>query len=146
MSLHPRHLPAICAVLGLTWLGPALWIVVAPHSFFDHVGPFGPYNAHYLGDGAAFQAGIGAALVAAARYEQLRAGTLAVSLAAFGFHTVNHWIDVNHANGGSNAGVTDAILLTLVTLITIAPLQAALRKEAPCESSWPARQAPSASS
>lgn len=146
MALHPRHLPAICAVLGLTWLGPALWIAVAPHSFFAHVGPFGSYNAHYLGDAAAFQAGIGAALLVAARVDQLRAGALAASLAAFGFHTINHWIDVNHANGGSNAGVTDAILLTFVTLITIAPLQAALRKEDSCASSWRAHQAPSASS
>lgn len=146
MSLRPRHLPAICAALGLTWLGPALWIAVAPHSFYAHVGPFGPYNAHYLGDAAAFQAGIGAALVLAAWLEPLRAGALAASLAAFGFHTINHWIDVNHANGGSSAGLSDAILLTLVTLLTIAPLQAALRKEMPCESSWPARQAPSASS
>ena len=76
----------------------------------------------------------------------MRAGALAIALGAAGFHAINHWIDVNNANGGSNAGITDAVLLTLLTLITIAPLQAALRKEATCESSWRAHRAPSAGS
>jgi hypothetical protein len=129
MPFPSRHLAAVCVALGLTWLVPALWIVVAPHSFFDHVGPFGPYNSHYLGDAAAFQAGIGVPLIAAARFEALRAGALTVGLAAFSLHAINHWVDVNAANGGSNAGVTDAVLLTAVALLCIAPLQAALRKE-----------------
>jgi predicted anti-sigma-YlaC factor YlaD len=129
MPFNSRHLPPVCVVLGLVWLVPALWIVVAPHSFFSHVGPFGAYNSHYLGDAAAFQAGIGVVLIAAAWLEPLRAGALAIAFGAFAFHTINHWIDVNGANGNSNADVSDAILLTIATLITIAPLQAALRKE-----------------
>ena len=129
MPFNPRYLPAVCVALGLAWLVPALWIVIAPHSFFDHIGPFGSYNPHYLGDAAAFQAGIAVPLIAAAWIEPLRAGALAVGLAAVSFHAINHWIDVNNANGTSNADVTDAILLTLLALLTIAPLQAALRKE-----------------
>ena len=70
-------------------------------------------------------------LIAAAWIEPLRAGALAVGLAAVSFHALNHWIDVNNANGGSNADITDAILLTLLALLTIAPLQAALRKDQP---------------
>jgi hypothetical protein len=146
MSLHPRHLPAVCVVFGLTQLVPALWIVVAPHSFYTHVGPFGPYNGHYLGDAAAFQAGIGTALLAAAWLAPLQAGALLAGVGAAGFHAINHWIDVNAANGSSNADVSDAILLTILTLIMIVPLHAALRKEATCESSWQAHRAPSASS
>jgi hypothetical protein len=147
MPFNRRYLPPVCLALGLFWFGPALWIAVAPHSFFDHVGPFGPYNSHFLGDAAAFQGGIGIALLAAAWLDQLRAGALTVALGAAGLHTINHWIDVNNANGGSSAGPADAILLTLLTLITIAPLRAALRKEADtCESSWRAHRAPSVSS
>jgi hypothetical protein len=119
----------VCVVLALTQLIPALWIVVAPHSFFDHVGPFGAYNHHYLGDAAAFQAGIGVTLLAAARYEILRAGALCAVFAMLAIHALNHWIDIDAANGSSNAGVGDAILLTLFALITIVPLQAALRTE-----------------
>jgi hypothetical protein len=131
MPFNPRHLAPVCVALGLTQLVPALWIVLAPHSFFAHVGPFGTYNSHYLGDAAAFQAGIAIPLIAAARYEALRAGALAVALAAVSFHAINHWIDVNAANGSSNADVTDAVLLTILALLTIAPLQAALRKDSP---------------
>jgi hypothetical protein len=129
MPFNPRHLAPVCVALGLTQLVPALWIVLAPHSFFAHVGPFGTYNSHYLGDAAAFQAGIAIPLIAAARYEALRAGALAVALAAVSFHAINHWIDVNAANGSSNADVTDAVLLTVLALLTIAPLQAAIRKD-----------------
>jgi hypothetical protein len=118
----------VCVVLGLAQLVPALWIVIAPHSFFDHVGPFGVYNSHYLGDAAAFQAGIAVPLILAAWIEPLRAGALAITLAAVSFHAINHWIDVNDAHPGSNADVTDAILLTILALLTIAPLQAALRR------------------
>ena len=131
MPFNPRHLAPVCVALGLTQLVPALWIVLAPHSFFAHVGPFGTYNSHYLGDAAAFQAGIAIPLIAAARFGALRAGTLAVTLAAVSLHAINHWIDVNAANGSSNADVTDAVLLTILALLTIAPLQAALRRDTP---------------
>ena len=103
--------------------------MIAPHSFFAHVGPFGSYNSHYLGDAAAFQAGIAVPLIAAAWFEPLRAGALTIALAAVSFHAINHWIDVNAANGSSNADVTDAILLTVLALLTIAPLQAAMRRQ-----------------
>ena len=121
-------------MLGLTQLIPALLIVIAPHSFFDHVGPFGSFNSHYLGDAAAFQAGVAVPLIAAARWEALRAGALAITLATVSFHALNHWIDVNAANGSSNADVADAVLLTILALVTIAPLQAAMRSGPACGS------------
>lgn len=129
MPFNARYLPPVCVVFGLAFLLPALWIVIAPHSFFHHIGPFGVYNPHYLGDAAAFQAGIGIALIASAWVAPLRPGALAVGLAAVSLHAVNHWIDVNHANGSSNADVFDAVSLTLLAVLMIAPLQAALRKE-----------------
>ena len=131
MPFNARHLAPVCLALGLAQVVPALWIVIAPHSFFDHIGPFGSYNSHYLGDAAAFQLGIGVPLIAAARFEALRAGALAIALASVSFHAVNHWIDVNAANGNSNADITDAILLTILALLTIAPLQAAMRTQTP---------------
>src|SRR5439155_9400449 len=69
MPFNSRYLAPVCVVLGLAQLVPALWIVIAPHSFFAHVGPFGSYNSHYLGDAAAFQAGIAVPLIAAAWFE-----------------------------------------------------------------------------
>jgi len=131
MPFNSRYLAPVCVVLGLTQLIPALWIVIAPHSFFDHVGPFGVYNSHYLGDAAAFQAGIAVPLIAAAWWEPLRAGALAIGLATVTFHAINHWIDVNAAHPGSNADIADAILLTVLAALMLAPLRAALRSGSP---------------
>src|SRR3954467_11624064 len=109
MVTHPTALPSSAAarddravtigtaVLGGIQVLTALSIVLAPHSFFDNAGPFGAYNSHYLGDVAAFQGGMGLALLASLwlpALRALRAGALAVTAAATGLHAINHWIDV----------------------------------------------------
>jgi hypothetical protein len=38
-----------------------VWAMIAPHSFFDNIGHFEPYNRHFLHDVGAFQIGLGAA-------------------------------------------------------------------------------------
>jgi hypothetical protein len=133
MSITPAsrvasYVPAGVAALALLNLGPAIWIAVAPHSFFHQIGPFGPYNGHFLGDAAAFEGGIGLALAAALRWPSLRAGALATALGATGLHALNHWIDVDHAHPGSNAGIGDAVSLTLLALFTAVLLAAQLRE------------------
>jgi hypothetical protein len=124
-------LPYGIVLLALLNLGPALWIVVAPHGFFDQLGPFGAYNAHYLGDAAAFQGGVGLGLAAAVRWPALRAGALATALAFTALHALNHWLDVNAAHAGTNAGISDAISLTPLAAFTALLLKAALRRPAP---------------
>ena len=129
---HPalvRALPIGVAVVAAGYLFPAIWIVVAPHGFFHQIGAFGPYNGHYLGDAAALSGGIGIALAAAVAWPQLRAGALLAALLATGLHTLNHWLDVNHAHPGSDAGVSDAIQLTLLTAFIAALFWATTRSE-----------------
>jgi hypothetical protein len=124
-----RILPFGTALIALAYIVPALWIVIAPHGFFNTIGPFGTYNGHYLGDAAALQAGIGVALAAAAAYASLRPGALLAALLATGFHTINHWIDVNHAHAGSSAGASDAIQLTILTVLIAGLFKASLWRE-----------------
>lgn len=119
-------LPLGIALLALTYLVPAAWIVVAPHGFFDQIGPFGVYNQHYLGDAAAFQGGVGLALVAALRWLALRPGALAAALGFTALHALNHWIDVGNAHPGSQAGLADALSLTLAAILTAGLLRASL--------------------
>jgi predicted anti-sigma-YlaC factor YlaD len=126
-SLARLVTPAI-ALIALVQLGTALWMVVAPHDFFEQAGPFGVYNGHYLRDAAAFQGGLGVALVAALVWPALRAGALAAMLATTTFHALNHWIDVDEAHAGSNAGLSDAILLTVLALILVVLLRVVLRE------------------
>ncbi len=119
------------ALLALGQLGPALWIAVAPHSFFAHIGPFGIYNTHFLYDAAALQGGIGLALLASVWRPALRAGALATALVATALHAANHWADLNDAHAGSNAGASDAVSLTILALLTAALLRVVLRARTP---------------
>lgn len=112
-----RTTVALIAVFAAVALGTSLWMVVAPRSFFANIGPFGVFNGHYLRDVAAFQAGIGAALLASIWLRELRSGAVAALLGATALHTFNHWVDVRAAHAGSNADVVDAVLLTCTTLL-----------------------------
>jgi hypothetical protein len=121
-----RQIPLGISLLALANLLPALWIVVDPHGFFDQIGPFGVYNAHYLGDAAAFQGGIGLALAASLAWPALRPGVLAATFAVTALHALNHWIDVGKAHAGSNAGISDAVSLTLLALLIAGLLRASM--------------------
>ena len=48
--LHVRAVPAGVAALAAYELAFGLWMLLAPRSFYDAVGPFGPYNRHYVLD------------------------------------------------------------------------------------------------
>jgi hypothetical protein len=120
------HVVSGLVVLALANLVPAVWMLVAPHGFFHQVGPFGAYNGHYLRDAAAFQGGIGIALAAAVAWPALRAGALAAALGVTTLHAINHWVDVGAAHAGSDAGVTDAVSLTVLALATAGLLAVAL--------------------
>ena len=129
-SFLERALVPGTAILAATFLGVAGWMVVDSRSFFDTLGPFGAYNPHYIGDAAAFQAGVGIALAAAIWLPALRPGALLAATAVAGFHAVNHWIDVDAANGDSNADVMDAVSLTLQFVLTLGLLRVAMRNSA----------------
>jgi hypothetical protein len=129
----PGPPPALVApgilLVALAYLVPAVWILLAPHGFFHQIGPFGPYNGHYLRDAAAFQGGVGLALAAALAWPALRAGTLAVALAVATLHAINHWVDLGAAHAGSHAGLADAISLTVLAIAILGLLRAVVVAE-----------------
>jgi hypothetical protein len=51
----------ILAGFGVFTVVLGVWAMIAPHSFFDNIGHFEPYNRHFLHDVGAFQIGLGAA-------------------------------------------------------------------------------------
>jgi hypothetical protein len=130
-SLRPtsleRAVPLGVALLAVVQLVTAGWILVAPHSFFRHVGPFGVYNGHYLLDAAALTGGLGLALVASLRWPALQPGVLAAAAGMTGLHAINHWADVSDAHAGSSAGLGDAVSLTVLFAVTVVLARAALR-------------------
>lgn len=120
---------ALIAVFALIELATSLWMVAAPTSFFNNIGPFGGYNGHYLRDVAAFQAGIGVALLASIWVRALRPGAVCALLAASALHGINHFVDINAANGQSHAGIVDAFAIASTVLIAGWLLVASLRRQ-----------------
>ena len=51
----------ILAGFGVFTVVLGVWAMVGPHSFFDNIGHFEPYNRHFVHDVGAFQIGLGAA-------------------------------------------------------------------------------------
>jgi hypothetical protein len=123
-----RAVPLGVGLLAAVQLLTAGWMLLAPHSFFRNVGPFGVYNGHYLLDAAALTGGLGVALAASLRWPALRAGALAAAAAMTGLHAINHWADVSDAHAGSSAGLGDAVSLTLLFALTVALARAAARR------------------
>jgi uncharacterized protein DUF4345 len=103
-------------VFGLYQVGIALYIVVAPGSFFETLGPFGVRSDHYLHDVAAFQAATGLLMLLAVRRPRWRVPTLAVALISFGLHAVSHLVDINEARP-QLVGVLEFIGLAVATAI-----------------------------
>jgi hypothetical protein len=122
-----RAVPLGVALLAVVQLATAVWILVAPHSFFRNVGPFGLFNGHYLLDAAALTGGLGLALAASLRWPALRPGALAAAAGMTGLHAINHWVDVSDAHAGSSAGLGDAVSLTVLFGLALALARASLR-------------------
>ena len=126
--LYVRALPAGVAALAATELALGLWMAVSPRSFFDAIGPFGPYNDHYVRDLATWYLAFGAALAVAVRRPSWRAPLLGLAVVQFGLHTVNHLIDIGDADPGW-VGVFDAVTLGLTTLLLAGLFRGALEQE-----------------
>jgi uncharacterized membrane protein len=88
---------------GLFFLVSGIWAFVAPHSFYDQLAPFPPYNRHFLHDVGAFQIGIGVALLLAACWDDARFVAMAGAAAGAAVHLVSHIVD--HDLGGRDSDV-----------------------------------------
>ena len=117
-------------ILGLTQLVIGAWLVIDPDSFVDAIAPFGPADHHFLRDLAAFQGGMGIALLAAVGRPAWRVPILFAALAQSALHTINHLFDI----GGTDPGWYGPVNLALVLLLTGAYaylMQEAGREERP---------------
>ena len=116
VPLHVRAVPAGVAALAAYELAFGLWMLLAPRSFYDTVGPFGPYNSHYVLDTATWQLAFGVALAVAVRRAAWRAPLLFFAVVQFGLHALNHIVDAGEADPRW-VGVFDAASLSLTTVL-----------------------------
>jgi hypothetical protein len=104
------------AVFAAVQLGLALLMAVDPHAFYTAVGPFGPYNGHYIRDLSTFYAATGVSLLVALRRASWRVPMLALMTIQYGLHSVNHLLDIGKAHPAWN-GYFDFFSLTAATLL-----------------------------
>jgi hypothetical protein len=114
-------------------LALALFMAVAPHAFFTDVGPFGARNDHYIRDTATFNAAIGLGLAIAIRHRSWRVPVLAIAVAQFTLHSINHLVDIDKAHPAWN-GYFDFFSLAAATVLLAWLLRAALADAKPSHS------------
>ena len=110
----------VLLLAGLFFLLPGIWALVAPHSFYDQLATFPPYNRHLLHDIGAFQIGIGAALLLALWSRDARFVVFAGAAAGAIAHFISHIVD--HDLGGKD---TDVFVFGALALLLV--VAAALR-------------------
>jgi hypothetical protein len=101
-------------VFAASYLALALSMVLAPHTFFTDVGPYGIQNDHYLRDVATFYAAFGVALLIAYGQTSWRTPILWCIAIQSGLHAVNHLFDIGDAHS-SWLGPANFISLALAT-------------------------------
>jgi hypothetical protein len=115
---------AAVLVFGLANLATAALMWFAPHAFFDDIGPFGTYNAHFVRDLGTWVAALGIGLVLSAWRRGLRVPLLLVSAIQGAMHLANHLIDVTGAHPGWAGPANVAGLLAYESVVVWAYLRA----------------------
>jgi hypothetical protein len=128
-SLPLRRLvvPGIAGLAGFSLVLGA-WQMLAPRAFYDAFGPFGVYNDHDLRDYATWSLAYGGVLLLALRRPSWRVPLLALGLAQFSLHALNHLVDVADADPGW-VGVFDAVALGATALLLVGVLAGAQDEE-----------------
>jgi hypothetical protein len=98
--------------LGIFHLVLGLYMFFFPASFYFRIGTYGPENTHYVGDVSTFVLAIGVALLLAVGRPSWRAPVLGVAALWYGFHALNHLIDIGEARSTAR-GVIDFLLLAV---------------------------------
>lgn len=93
-----RALKPVLLVFAAAQLAIGVLQWATPAFFYDHIGPFGPRNDHYLGDVATFYLALGAAAFVAAGRPSWRVPVLAIAVLQGALHSINHLIDIGNAD------------------------------------------------
>ena len=109
-----RFVTLMLWLAGLFFLAPGIWAFAAPHSFYDQVATFPPYNRHLLHDIGAFQIGIGVALLLALRWSDAPFAVLSGAAAGAGVHVISHIIDRDLGGDGGQTGVFTVLAVLLL--------------------------------
>jgi hypothetical protein len=96
--MNERALRKLLIVLALVQLATGTWMMFATHSFGTTIASFDGFNTHDLRDFASFYLALGLVLLVAAARSAWRFPLLVLATLEYGFHTINHAIDVNNSD------------------------------------------------
>ena len=113
-----RIVTVVLVLGGLFFLGPGVWALLDPDSFYRELAPFEPYNRHFVHDIGAFQIGIGVALVLAAWWSDAKLIVLTGAASGAAAHLVSHIVDSDH--GGNDTDIPVFAIVAAVLLVTAA--------------------------
>jgi hypothetical protein len=96
--MNERRLRLLLAALGVLQLAVGGWMMFATHSFGETIAPFDGFNEHDLRDFATFYLALGLVLLVAATRPAWRFPILVFATLEYGFHAINHAVDVNNSD------------------------------------------------
>jgi hypothetical protein len=116
-------------------------LLVAPVWFLETVGPFVPFNRHYMGDAGSFSLALGVGLLLASRDPLRNRIVLIAGLVGTLIHTANHaYGDLVLAELSPAATIRDlaplivfTLLMVLAYVFTITPAEPAQNTRKPVE-------------
>ena len=123
----PAPLSVAVGALAGTSLAIGAWQTAAPHAFYDALGPFGAFNAHYVRDYASWSFAYGLVLLVALRRPSWAVPLITLGLVQMALHTLNHVLDAGEADP-SWVGPFDAVALGLAAVGLVLVLRLAGRE------------------
>jgi hypothetical protein len=134
MIAKPVWIPPVLGLIAVLSGANALWMLVAPESWYQHVPAdvpdFGPYNVHFVRDlGCAFLT-IASALFLALRRPEWRVPLVMVALAFFGLHAVIHVFDTARGHVDAHHWLLDLPTTYLPALLLAAVLRVEFASQA----------------
>ena len=118
---RPTWQTLVTGVAGLGYLLTGLTQLFAPRWFFDTIGPFPPFNRHYMGDLGAFILAVGVGLLAASPAPARHRMLVGCAALASVLHVLNHLYD-DLLSSGWSAGhfLSETLPLLLLGLLLAA--------------------------
>lgn len=115
-------------LVGVLHLGSGLYMALAPRAFYDQLGTFPPFNAHYLRDLSTFYVALGVVLIVAARRRAWQVPLLTLAVVQYALHLANHLVDLGAPEPAWKGPATAAALAVALGLLWL--LLRALRRRA----------------
>ena len=108
----------VLALVGAYLVGQGIYMALAPASFFEYVGPFGPQNDHYIRDNASFAVALGLGCLVSLVRPRWQVPALAIVTAQFWLHAVSHLVDIGEADPEYYGPVEFALLVVGAVVLT----------------------------